>query len=294
MSKPMPARVRVEGPLERYADGFRRHLSRLGYSQSPAAGHLQLMAHLSCWLADNELGPEGLTVARVEQFMDLRRSQSRVHRRLSWQGLNPLVGYLRELGVAPGQVPSVLLGASTGPFAGLVVEFTGYLRAERGLAESTVANYGNVAWLFLSAHSDDSGDGYSIAVGLGAGDVIGFVLGEANQRSAGSLSNVATGLRAFLRFLYIEGHTATSLATAAPTAPGWGNSGGLCRAADPGQVAGLLASCDRRTGSGRRDFAILTVLARLGLRAGEVAALGVDDIDWRAGELVVGLVKNFV
>ncbi|MDP3950823.1 tyrosine-type recombinase/integrase, partial [Microbacterium sp.] len=126
-----------------------------------------------------------------------------------------------------------------------------------------------------------------LAVGdLAADDVIGFVLAEAGRRSGGSLNNVTTGLRALLRFLYVQGYTARSLAGVVPTAPGWRDSG-LSRAIEPGQVARLLASCDRRTGVGRRDFAILTVLARLGLRAGEVAALGVDDVDWRAGELVV-------
>lgn len=287
MRKPMPSRVRVGGPLERYADGFRRHLSQLGYSPSPAAGHLQLMSHLSCWLTDHDLEPDDLTVTRVEQFMEHRRSRSRVHRQLTWQGLSPLVGYLRDLGVAPPRESTALAGTSTDPLEELLVEFTGYLRDERGLARATVANYCNVATSFVSVHVGDSGHGHSAVAGLRADDVIGFVLTEANRLSAGSLSNVATGLRAFLRFSYIQGHTTVPLATAVPTAPGWSDRGGLPRAADPGQVAQLLASCDRRTTAGRRDFAILTVLARLGLRSGEVASLTVDDIDWRSGELVV-------
>lgn len=285
MGKPMPSRVSVAGPLERYADGFRRDLSRLGYSSSPAAGHLQLMAHLSFWLAENDLEPDDLTVGRIEEFMQHRRSGSRVHRRLTWQGLSPLLGYLHARRVAPLLGPASPAETPTGGrLEELVSEFVGYLRDERGLAESTMANYRNVAAAFLSARV---GDDTSTVTGVRADDVIGFMLTEANRRSAGTLSNVATGLRAFLRFLYVQGHTATPLATAVPTAPGWSDTGGPPRAADPGQVASLLASCDRRTTAGRRDFAILTVLARLGLRAGEAAALTVDDIDWRAGELVV-------
>jgi site-specific recombinase XerD len=283
MNKPIPLRVRVAGPLEPYAGGFRRELTRLGYSQSPAAGHLQLMAHLSCWLDDHSSGLEELTVARVEEFLEHRRSCGRVHQRLTVQGLSPLLNYLREVAAIP---PPVTLTA-TGPCAGLVEEFVGYLRAERGLADTTVANYRGVAELFLSTRPWDSGDARSTVSDLGAGDVIGFILNEANRRSSGSLSNVATGLRALLRFLYVQGYTATSLASAVPTAPGWRDGGLLRRAAEPAQIARLLASCDRRTSSGRRDFAIVTLLARLGLRAGEVAALSVDDINWRAGELVV-------
>ncbi|HBX10522.1 MAG: tyrosine-type recombinase/integrase [Candidatus Microthrix sp.] len=284
MNMPSPTRVRVAGPLQPYAVGFRQELSRLGYSSSPAAGHLQLMEHLSCWLDDHNRGPEGLTAARVDEFLDHRRSQGRLHQQLSLGGLSPLLSYLREVGVVP---PPALL-ASTGPFSQLMEEFVGYLRDERGLAENTVGNYRCVAELFLSTtRLCGSGEGRSTVSDLRAGDVIGFMVSEANSRSAGSLSNVATGLRAFLRFLHLQGFMATCLATAVPAATGWRDGGLLCRAVESAQVAQLLASCDRRTGSGRRDFAILTVLARLGLRAGEVAALGVDDIDWRAGELVV-------
>lgn len=283
MSMPTPSRVRVAGPLESYAGGFRQELSRLGYSPSPAAGHLQLMAHLSCWLDGHGVGLEDLTKARVEEFIGHRRSRGRVHQRLTLQGLSPLLDYLGELGVVPPPQPRT----ATGPLAELVEEFIGYLSDERGLADSTVANYGGVAMLFLSGQSSDLDHVQTAVARLTADDVIGFMLTETNRHSGGSLSNAATGLRALLRFLYVQGYTATSLVTAVPTAPGWRDAGQLSRAAEPAQIAQLLASCDRRTSSGRRDFAILTVLARLGLRAGEVAALSVDDIDWRAGELAV-------
>ena len=283
MNKPLPSRVRVAGPLEPFAGGFRCELSRLGYSSSPAVGHLQLMAHLSCWLDDHSSGPEDLTPERVGEFLDHRRSHGRVHQQLTLQGLSPLLNYLRDVGATPPPHSRV----ATGPFSALMEELVDYLRGERGLADSTVANYRSVAEVFLSTRSRDSGGGHSTVSDLAAADVIGFMLTESNRRRAGSLSNVATGLRAFVRFLYLQGYTAASLAAAVPTAPGWRDGGLLRRAAEPSQVARLLASCDRRTSSGRRGFAILTVLARLGLRAEEVAALGVYDINWRAGELVV-------
>lgn len=282
MRKPTPSRVRVDGPLHPFAAGFRGELSASGYSSSPAAGHLQLMAHLSRWLADREMGSDGLTAARVEQFLVDRRSVGRVHRRLTLAGLDPLLGYLRGLGVAPDLESPV----ATGALEVLLAEFTGYLIGERGLAEQTVRNYRGVAMSFLSGRSVEFGSGEVTVGDLAAADVIGFMLAEAARRNAGSLSNVATGLRVLLRFFHVQGYTSMSLAAAVPAAAGWRDSG-LPRAAEPGQVVGLLASCDRRTAAGRRDFAMLTLLARLGLRAGEVAALRLDDVDWRAGEITV-------
>jgi site-specific recombinase XerC len=160
--------------------------------------------------------------------------------------------------------------------------FVGYLVAERGLAAFTIDNHRRVAVRFLAMERDWP-DGIA---GVGAEQVSAFVLAEAARRSAGSLNSVTTALRALLRWLYLEGHTPLSLAGAVPAAPGWRDSG-LPRAVAPDQIGRLLASCDRRTSVGRRDRAILTVLARLGLRAGEAAALNVDDLDWRAGEIEV-------
>lgn len=282
MSKPTPARVRVDGPLQPHRDGFRQELARRGYSSSPAAGHLQLMGHLSRWLDHHGLEPGELTAIRVEQFLEDRHAAGRVHRRLTLRGASPLLDYLRALGAVPVPEPPTVVD----PLDLLLAEFTGYLVNERGLAKPTVANYRGVAKAFLTASSCEQGTN-GLAVGaLAADDVIGFVLVEAQRRRPGSLNNVTTGLRALLRFLYVRGYTAISLATAVPTAPGWRDSG-IPRAAGPDQVARLLAGCDRRTSHGRRDFAILILLTRLGLRAAEVAALSVDDIDWRAGELVV-------
>ena len=159
MSKPTPLRVRVEGPLHPFAAGFRRELSESGYSSSPAAGHLQLMAHLSRWLADRDLGSDGLTAARVEQFLMDRRSVGRVHRRLTLAGLDPLLGYLRGLGLAPESESA----DATGPLEVLLAEFTGYLIGERGLAEQTVINYRGVAVSFLADRTGEGDSGEAVA-----------------------------------------------------------------------------------------------------------------------------------
>ena len=112
------------------------------------------------------------------------------------------------------------------------------------------------------------------------------MLAETGARSVGSATLVVVGLRALLRYLHQAGITRTDLADAVVSAASWPGSS-LPRPIDAGQAARLLRSCDRRTAVGRRDFAILTLLLRLGLRVGEVAALQLGDVDWRHGEILV-------
>jgi len=140
------------------------------------------------------------------------------------------------------------------------------------------------ARLFLSQRQSQ-GAGLGLE-GLGAAEVAEFVGRECPARSIGSAKMLVTVMRSLLRFLHVAGYTPASLVTAVPGVAGW-RGGGLPKALASAQVARLLAGCDRRRGVGRRDFAIVLLLARLGLRAGEVAAMRTDDIDWRRGELVV-------
>ena len=125
MNRPSPARVQVRGPLGAYAGSFREELSRLGYSSSSAAGHLQLMAHLSRWLADTGLGPSELTVSCAERFAGHRRAVSRVHRCLTLHGMGPLLDHLRRIGVVPAPERVNVVGGR----AQLIEEFVGYLIA---------------------------------------------------------------------------------------------------------------------------------------------------------------------
>ena len=268
----------MSGPLEAYAAGFREELSTLGYSARSAAGHLQLMAHLSRWLVEIGLAPGELTLPQAERFVQGRRDGSRVHRSLTLRGMQPLLDHLRRVGVVPAVGPAA---ASSDPQV-VIEQFTGYLIGECGLAASTILNYRAVARRFLAGCRWESG----ALVGVSGESVNSFVLGEATRRSSGSLSTVATGLRALLRFLYLGHYLSAPLVDAVPVTQGWRDRG-VVRAVAVAEVARMLEGCDRRTGTGRRDFAILTVLARLGLRRGEVAALSVDDINWRIGELVV-------
>jgi site-specific recombinase XerD len=273
-----PSRVRVIGPLAPYTSGFRAALEAQGYRRNAVADQLRLMAHASRWLADRGLGPSDLSRECIEEFLiDRRRAGYRLW--LSPKGIAPLVAHLRAAGVlTPSTAPPVRSAAEA-----LLERYRLYLVEERGLSPSTVANYVRVGSLFLRTRRR------RIDLGLAelrATEAIGFVLRECPNRSAGSAKDVVCGLRSLLRYLYLEGLITAPLADAVPTVASWRLSG-LPRALDPADVAALLRSCDRRSAYGRRDFAVLTVLVRLGLRAGEVAALRLEDIDWHAAELIV-------
>lgn len=272
-----PSKVRLSGPLVPFAEGFSAALAGLGYSPLSAANQLRVMAHLSRWLGANRLGPEQLTPGRVEEFLAARRAAGYTCWR-SLRGLSPLLGYLRSAGAVP-----VLAGEPALDEAGrLVEEYGRYLRAERGLAESTIGRYEEVARRFLVVVAERGLDLAGVTTEL----VTGFVRGECVGQSVGVAKNLVTGLRAFLRFLHAAGHVPVSLAPAVPAAAGW-RIATLPRPPEPAVLEALLASCDRRWPAGLRDHAILSLLARLGLRAGEVAALQLGDLDWRAGEILV-------
>jgi integrase/recombinase XerD len=185
--------------------------------------------------------------------------------------------YLREVGVVP--VPAA--GAAGGPLERLLQEYHRYLAGERGLAPSTVRDYERVAWLFFAEREQAGGLGH-----LGTADVSEFLARECPRRSIPSAQQLVTGLRALLRYLHVAGVIELPLRWAVPAvADRRGLS--LPRGLEPAAVARLLTSCDRHRLTGRRDYTVLLLLARLGLRAGEVAAMRLEDLDWAGGELLV-------
>lgn len=267
------------GPLAVFAPGFVADLVGRGYRPGPAADQLRLMAEVSRWLAERGLGAGDLTVTAAERFAAERRASGRSRLR-SARALRPLLGYLRGLGVAPPAmttVPSTAAGS-------LIERYSLYLLERRGLAPSTVRNYVGVARVFFSDRERIRGE---LALVELDGAAIGeFVLRESRRCSVGSAKCMVTRLRALLRFLHVEGEIGRDLAGAVPSVASW-RLASLVKALDARSVARLLTSCDRRTRVGRRDYAILTTLSRLGLRAGEVAALRLADLDWRAGEVLI-------
>ena len=162
-------------------------------------------------------------------------------------------------------------------------DFERYLLHERGLAAATIGNYLWVFALFLTTHfNKEMVDPQQ----LRPSDVIRFVQRIAQSQPPSSAKFTITGLRAFLRFLYVQGRTATNLTSSVPTIPHWKVTV-IPKTLKVHEIESLLRSCDQTTMVGKRDYAVLCLLARLGLRAGEVVAMILDDIDWRAGELTV-------
>jgi integrase/recombinase XerD len=273
-----PLRVRVSGPLGPFVSGFVDELGGQGYARLSVVAQVQLVAHLSRWMAAERVAPAGLTAAAVERFVVSRRAGGYRHF-LTVGGLAPLLAYLRSLGVAP--LPPIAPNHT--PAELLVERYRGYLVGERCLAAGTTRYYERVARSFLGEVS--SAQGEVDLAGLNASVVGRFVLEECGRRSAGSASNVVVALRSLLRFLHVEGLVAGDLAAAVlAVAP---RPRGLPRALPPGAVARLRSSCDRRCAKGRRDYAVLMLLSRLGLRAAEVSAIELADVDWRGGELLV-------
>lgn len=276
----MTRRVRgpLDGPLLPYGPGFEAALTGQGYSADSIGRHLRLMVQLSRWLAEQHLAAGDLTAGCARRFLRFRQAQGHRHP-ASMAGMAPLLDYLASVGAVPAAEPQ-----APGPVDMLIAGYRRYLLQERGLSpHSTVPAYADVARRFaVHVRAGTPGE----LDGLTAAAVTGFVLSVSRRRSVGEAKAVSTRLRSFLRYLELEGLTRPGLLAAVPPIAGWALTG-LPRAVSAADVARLLASCDRRRPAGRRDFAILTVLARLGLRAGEVAALRLADIDWRAGELVV-------
>lgn len=165
----------------------------------------------------------------------------------------------------------------------LLREYEGYLTRERGLAAATRAGYLGTVGRFLEQGSRQHSANLRA---MGAEQISAFMMSEAHRVCTHTLQLRATALRSFLRFLFRQGVIATDLASSVPTARSW-RLAALPKYLLPDQVELLLKSCDHTTSTGRRDYAILLLLARLGLRATEVVALTLDDIDWRAGELLI-------
>jgi integrase/recombinase XerD len=272
-----PSRARVTGPLEQYAPGFVAELARLGYTPGSASCQMFVVAHLSRWLASEGLDAGGLTPQVAGRFLAARRAAGYVMY-LSPKALAPLLGYLRGLGVAPPAPP-----VPASPAGLLLARYQRYLVTERGLGAATARDYASKVRPFVAGREKAGGLDLDT---LTAAEVTGFVLAACPGKPKGTAKLTVTALRSLLGFLHVEGLIGEPLGEAVPAVASW-RLAGLPAALGPAQVAALLASCDRCTPVGRRDVAMLTLLARLGMRAGEVAALTLDDIDWRAGEITV-------
>lgn len=275
-------RARVAGPLAAHAEAFRSELARVGYAPGSAENLMLVMARVSRWLAGEGLGASDLDDGRVGQVLAAWRAAAPAGGRVpTVLTLAPMLGHLRDVGVLavePAAAPST-------PLEELLAGYRRHLVCDRGLAARTVDRYETTARQFLEGRLALAG-GQTGAEDLTGGQVTDFLLVECSRLAVSSAKSRVADLRSLLRFLHVSGVTANCLSGSVPPVAGWRDTR-LVATLPAGQVAAILDSCDRSTATGARDFAVLLVLVRLGLRAAEVAGLQLGDVDWRAGELGV-------
>jgi site-specific recombinase XerD len=273
-------RARCVGPLAPYLEGFAAHLLGEGYCNSELHKKCLLVNELSRWLERHNRAFVHIDEARLQQFLAVRRRRlgGRVRRGDAPTG-RQLLGYLRGLGCIPGPAPVIDRGA----LGKLTRDFELFLSSERGLSPTTITAYVRCVRRLLSHRFR----GRALCLQhLRARDLDRFILHEARRVSRISVKKTLAALRCFLRYALQRGAIKTDLAMGLPKVAVWRFSD-VPKSLPPDQVERLLGSCDRSTAAGQRDHAILLLLARLGLRAAEVGALSLEDLDWDHGEIVV-------
>lgn len=267
-----------EGPLAPYIDSFTELLSEQGYSQNSAHLQTRISADFSRWLKRQEVAVQEITPEHAEHYLRYRAR----HRRPGLgdaAALRRLLNFLHEQGAISDQaVPTEIT-----PVQHVVDEFALYLRQERVLATATMDYYLPFVQRFLT---ERFGAGQVQLSGLCATDVVGFVQRQAAYLHLKRAKNMTTALRSFLQYARYRGDITVDLAAAVPAVANW-SMASIPRSISPDHAKQVLKHCNRQTAAGRRDYAILLLLARLGLRAGEIVMLTLEDIDWEAGHLRV-------
>lgn len=269
-------RVQIHGPLEKRAEGFGAELLRLGFTPASIVNQFYLLAHLSRWLEAEGMRVGDLTALQVDAFLVERKA---THTALfTRKALRPLLGWLAESGMIPA-------GAACPPRPpedpAVLVRFEHYLLTERRIGARTTSAYVVRVRRFLKTHCPSEG-----FAGLSGADVTRALLDEGMGRAPASVKKFGYALRAFLRFCFITGEldrdlTGATLVIREPL-PSL-----LPLGASAEQIDTLLQGCDRTTAAGRREYAVILLLTRLGLRAGEVAGMQLEDIHWRHGEVLI-------
>jgi len=268
-------RLRV-GPLAPYLDAYLKHVQQEGFLPASAPMQLYAIARFSKWLGDRSVDLRRLDEAIVKRFLE--RDPGALHSCES-ATLGRLLALLRRIGVTVAKVPEP--GNSQQQF---IEAYRRYLLQKRGLAVATVAYFVRFADEFLS---DRFGSGDLNLVGLCARDVTGFVQQRARRLSPGRAKLLVTALRSLLRYMRHQGEISVDLARCVPPVATWSLST-LPKSLPAGAIQRILDHSERETPQGKRNYAVLLLLARLGLRACEIVTLELDDIDWDHGRITIG------
>lgn len=274
------------GTLGTHLDAFSERLKDLGYRGPTIRHKLWVVTELTRWMADEDVVVAELDERRGDEFLEVRRRRGRTcrgFRRTVFQ----LLEQLRSAGVVPTPEPV----RDDSPMVALLARYESYLRLERGLATSTIGTYMPFVHALVAEHLDGRA---ATPDAMCPGDVRDFLLARLGLMASKRGQCMASALRSFLRFLFLRGEIRSDLALAIPAVRQWRLSS-VPRYLPARDVERLLRACDGSSATGRRDHAVLLLLARLGLRASEVCALELGDLRWREGEIIVrgkGLVRD--
>jgi integrase/recombinase XerD len=268
-----------EGPFAAYLIPFASSLKEQGYSLQSVHKQVLLAACFSQWLRQKSIPLRSITSDLPARYLRYRAQQV-VPNLGDVAALRHLLAFLRREGVIPTERVRI---AQLTPAERWTRAYEHHLREARGLAEATIVNYVPFVRKFLNGRFGNR----PIALSrLCASDVVRFVQLQAPRLHRKRAQLLTSALRSFLRYARCRGEVKLDLVAAVPGVANW-SMPSIPRAIAPDQVRRVLASIDRRTAIGRRDYAILLLLARLGLRSGAVASLELDDIDWSRGQLSV-------
>jgi site-specific recombinase XerD len=266
------------GPLGSYIDSFAQILEVQGYKRSTAKYKITIVADFSRWLDQQGFSVTDLDEITLNKFLLYRGRRGSIFK-IEPPTLRALLKHLRETGV----VPDAVRVDDDSKRRRIESGFAEYLVQERGLEQITIDTYLPIAGRFLS---DQFGTGPIVLNGLFPNDIVRFILRYTETVSTKRAQLIVCSLRSFFRFLYQRGETAIDLSPSALTVANWRLSE-LPKFLEPEQVERLLQSCNQDSLVGQRDYVILLLLARLGLRAGDVVHMTLDDIDWEVGQLIV-------
>jgi len=265
-----------QGPLSKHIDAYSAAQVEQGYGHHSIRQQMLVIGDFSGWLKQKDIAIRNLDSAVVDRFLQLRQRQQQLHRG-DPIALKRLLAMLRLRGVVKPEA------VAENACSKAIHKFRHYLLQERGLSPATLLNYVPPIEQFLSERFLDKTPNFRVLCAL---DITRFVVRQARRLSPLRGKLIVTALRSFFRYLRHRGAISKDLAGCVPTVPNWSFST-LPRFLAAHDVERILAGCDRETSNGRRNYAILLLLARLGLRAGEVVGLNLDDIDWSTSQIMI-------
>ena len=264
-------------PLLEHLRTFAVSLKEDAYSDVTIQSKVSLLADFGQWLRRSQRTLGHLDEQLVERFINHEQAV-----RIGRGDLKTYKQFLEHLR-SRDIIPDGPVFSDKSALAGVLRQYQEHLRSERGLVTSTIIGYKTFVHKFLV---ERFGKGPLLFGELRTSDISAFVLRHAPTMSPRRAQLMTTACRSFFRFLFRNGELETDLAACVPTVADWRLST-VPKYLMPEEVERVVAACDHRTSTGRRDYAILLLLARLGLRAGEVVALQLDDLEWRSGEIIV-------